>query len=114
MKKLVTLVAAAAALTFVSGTAVAGPVYLWGMNAKGKSVKAGKYGTYTRVYTAPQLKKRRASVRKAYSMKTMLCGKEYMLSKRQAAFMAAHKKAKHMVVVRERVRKGKYKKLCDA
>jgi hypothetical protein len=114
MKKLVTLVAAAAAFTFVSGAAVAGPVYLWGMNAKGKSVKAGKYGRYTRLYTAADLKKRRASVRRAYRHKVMLCGKAYMLSKRQQSFMAAHRKAKHMVVVRERVRKGKYTKLCDA
>jgi opacity protein-like surface antigen len=114
MKKFATLVAAAAALTFVSGAAVAGPVYLWGMNAKGKTVKAGKYGRYTRLYTAAQLKKRKASIRKAYSHKTMLCGKAYMLSKRQQSFMAAHRKAKHMVVVRERVGRGKYKKLCDA
>ncbi len=114
MKKFAILVAAAAAFAFVSGTAVAGPVYLWGMNAKGKSAKAGKYGTYTRVYSPAELKKRKASIRKAYGQKVMLCGKEYMLSKRQQAFMAAHKKAKHMVVVRERVRKGRYTKLCDA
>ena len=114
MKKIATLVAAAAAFTFVSSAAVAGPVYLWGMNAKGKSVKAGKHGISTRVYTSAEMKKRKASIRKTYSMQVSLCGKEYMLSKRQQAFMAAHKKAKHMVVVRERVRKGKYTKLCDA
>lgn len=114
MKKIATLIAAAAAFTFVSSAAVAGPVYLWGMTAKGKSAKAGKYGTYTRVYTPAEMKKRKASTRKAYSQSVTLCGKPYMLSKRQQAFLAAHKKAKHMVVVRERVRKGKYTKLCDA
>ena len=114
MKTFATLVAAAAAMTFVASTAAAGPVYLWGMNAKGKTVKAGKYGGYTRVYTETELKKLKAATRKQFSQKTALCGKDYMLSKRQAAFVAAHKKAKHMVVVRERVAKGKYKKMCDA
>lgn len=114
MKKIATLVAAAAAFTIVSGTATAGPVYLWGMNAKGKTVKAGRYGRYTRVYTAADLKKRKASARRLYRHKVALCGKDYMLSKRQQSFIAAHHKARHMVVVRERVGRGKYKKLCDA
>lgn len=114
MKKIVMIAAIAAAMTLVPSLASAGPTYLWGQNAKGKTVKAGKYGGYTRIYTPAQHKKLKKSSQKRYSQKATFCGKAFMVSKAQKNFIAAHKKAKHVVIVRERVAKGKYKKHCDA
>lgn len=114
MKKIVMIAALAAAVTLVPSLASAGQMYLWGKNAKGKTVKAGKYGGYTRIYTPAQHKKMKKSAQKRYSEKVTFCGKPFMVSKAQQRFVVAHKKAKHTVIVRERVAKGKYKKHCDA
>ena len=114
MKSFVTIVAVAAAMSFGASQAMAGPMYLWGQNAKGKTVKAGKYGGYTRIYTPAEHKRLKKSTQKRYGEKASYCGKEFMVSKAQMQFIEAHKKAKHMVVVRERIARGKYKKHCDA
>lgn len=114
MKKIVMIAAFAAAASLVSSPALAGPTYLWGQNAKGKTAKAGKYGGYTRIYTPAEHAKLKKSAKKRYSQKAQYCGKPFMVSKAQLRFIAAHKKAKHAVVVRERIAKGKYKKHCNA
>ena len=114
MKTFAAIVAIAAAVSFVSTQAMAGPTYLWGQNAKGKTVKAGKYGGYTRIYSPAEHKKLKKALKKRYSQKASYCGKSFMVSKAQLRFVQAHAKAKHVVVVRERIAKGKYKKLCKA
>jgi hypothetical protein len=113
MKKTAILVAAAAAFTLVSVPAMAGPVYLWGMTAKGKTAKAGSYSRTTRVYTPGEHAKLKASAKKRFGTKMSFCEKEYMTSKVQARWLKAHKKAKHTIVLRERVAKGKYTTICD-
>lgn len=112
MKKLGLAVACAAAFLVVSGPAMAGQVYLYGLSAKGKSVKAGKYSRSTRVFRADNAAKMKASTRKRYAGRVTYCGKEYMVSKVQQRWIAAHSKAKHQIVVRENVSKGKWKTLC--
>jgi len=117
MKKLTLCLAAAAAVAFVSSSALsssahAGPVYLWGTTSKGKLAKAGKYSKTTRVYRASEHKKLKASAKKRYNQKADYCGAEFMVSSTQKRWMAAHTKAKHTIRVRERIAKGKYKTLC--
>ena len=111
MKKLGICLAAAAALMFVSSQAIAGPLRLVATNAKGKMVKAGKYGRWTRVYRASEVKKFKAKSRKRYSVKASYCKTSVMLRTVQRRWVAAHKKAKHKIVMQER--KGKrYKAIC--
>ena len=111
MKKLGVCLAAAAALMFVSSQAMAGPLRLVATNAKGKLAKAGKYGRWTRVYRASDVKKFKAKSRKRYSVKASYCKKNLMLRPIQKRWIAAHKKAKHRVRLQER--KGKrYRSIC--
>lgn len=113
MNKVAILAAAAVALAFVSGTAVAGPVGLYAYDAKGKLAKAGKYGRWTRIYKPADVKKLKAKTQKKYAVKKTFCGKPFQTRKVHERWIAAHKKAKHKVVLRERVAKGKMKKVCD-
>lgn len=114
MKKLGLAVATAAAFLVVSGPAMAGNVYLYGLTAKGKAVKAGKYRRATRVYRAANSSKMKASTRKKFANKVRYCGQDYMVSNVQKRWIAAHTKAKHRIVVRERVSKGKFKTICKS
>ncbi len=111
MKKLGVCLAAAAALMFVSSQAIAGPLRLVATNAKGKMAKAGKYGKWTRIYRSGEIKKFKAKSRKRYSVKASYCKQNLMLRTVQRRWVAAHKKAKHKIVMQER--KGKrYKAVC--
>ena len=112
MKKMGLAVATAAAFLMVSGPAMAGNVYLYGLTAKGKTAKARGYSRSTRVYRAANASKMKASTRKKYAGRATYCGQAYMISKVQQRWIAAHTKAKHQIVVRERISKGKYKTIC--
>ncbi len=112
MKKLATVIAAAAALTVISGVAWAAPAQLRAFDAKGKLVKAGKFSKTTRVYRAADLKRLKPKTRKRYKHKRTLCKKVFMLRSTQVRWLAAHKKAKHKIVLRQRVAKRKFKNLC--
>lgn len=112
MKKLGIALAAGAAVVFLSTASFAGPLQLVATNAKGKQIKAGKYGRWTRVYRDADLKRLKAATRKQYRVKATLCGQSVMLRTIQQRWIAAHRKAKHKVVLRERIAKGKYKEHC--
>lgn len=113
MKKLGVALAAGMAVIFVSTSAMAGSLQFVATSAKGKRVKAGKYGTWTRVYRNTDLKRLKASTRRSYSVKANYCGKDLMLRKTQARWIAAHKKLRHKIVLRERLANRKYKVLCN-
>eukprot|EP01026_Neomeris_dumetosa_P021246 TRINITY_DN18626_c1_g1_i1.p5 TRINITY_DN18626_c1_g1~~TRINITY_DN18626_c1_g1_i1.p5 ORF type:complete len:115 (-),score=6.92 TRINITY_DN18626_c1_g1_i1:57-401(-) len=109
----IAVIVGAGALALAAGTANAGPVGIYAYNAKGKTAKAGKYTRWTRIYKPVQFAKLRAKTKKQYAGKMTLCQKPYHVRAVHKRWLAAHKKAKHTIVVRERVAKGKYKKLCD-
>jgi len=113
MTKFATLLAAAAAFSLVSGAAMAGPVYLWGTNAKGQTAKAGGYSRTTRIYTPAEHARLGAAAKKRFGSKISLCEKDYMISTTQRRWIAAHRKAKHKVGLREQVGKGRYETRCD-
>ena len=107
------IVAAASAAFLVSaGTAEAGSVALYAYTSKGKLAKAGKYSRWTRVYRATELKRLKTKTRKNYSVKMTFCKKPYFTRTVHKRWLAAHRKAKHRIVLRERVAKGKMKRLC--
>lgn len=113
MNRFATLLAATAALSLVSGAAAAGPVYLWGTNAKGQSAKAGGYSKTTRIYTPAEHARLSAAAKKRFGNRISLCEKEYMISATQRRWIAAHKKSKHKVVLRERVGKNRFETRCE-
>jgi hypothetical protein len=110
--RIVVVIAAAAAVLAAAGTAEAGSVALYAYNAKGKLAKAGKYGRWTRVYRAADHAKLKAKTRKHYSKKMTFCEKPYYLRSVQQRWLAAHRKAKHQIVLRERVSKKKTRRVC--
>jgi len=108
----VVVIAAAAAMLAAAGTAKAGSVALYAYNAKGKLAKAGKYSRWTRVYRQADRAKLKAKTRKNYTVKMTFCEKPYYLRSVQQRWLAAHRKAKHRIVLRERVAKGRTKQIC--
>ena len=113
MKKLGVCCAAAVAAMFVSTHVLAGPLQLVATDAKGKQAKAGKYSKWTRVYRAGDLRRLKKSTRSRYSVKATLCKTNVVLRPGQQRWIAAHRKAKHKIVLRERKGKSKrYQALC--
>jgi hypothetical protein len=110
--RIVVVIAAAAAVFAAAGTAEAGSVALYAYNAKGKLTKAGKYSRWTRVYREADRAKLKAKTRKSYGTKMTFCDKPYYVRKVHQRWLAAHRKAKHRIVLRERVSKKRTKQLC--
>ena len=110
--RIVVVIAAAAAVLAAAGTAEAGSLALYAYNAKGKLAKAGKYGRWTRVYAPGAHAKLKAKTRKNYGVKMTFCEKPYYLRSAQKRWLAAHRKAKHRIVLRERVSKRKTRQVC--
>lgn len=111
MRTFVILAAAAAILT-AAGTAQAGSVALYAYSDKGKLTKAGKFSRWTRIYRPADHAKLKAKTRKRYSVKMTLCAKPYYLRTFQRRWLDAHRKAKHRIVLRERITKRKARQLC--
>jgi len=109
----VVVIAAAAAMLAVAGTAQAGSMGLYAYNAKGKPAKAGKYGTWTRVYSEADHGKLKAKTRKSYTQKMTFCEKPFFVRGVHKQWIAAHRKAKHRIVLRETVGKNKTKRVCQ-
>jgi hypothetical protein len=108
----VVVIAAAAAMLAAAGTAEAGSVGLYAYNAKGKVSKAGKYSAWTRIYSEADHAKLGPKARKNYDVKMTFCEKPYYVRNIHQRWLAAHHKAKHRIVLRERVSKRKTKQLC--
>ncbi|HUT51470.1 MAG TPA: hypothetical protein VM325_19250 [Alphaproteobacteria bacterium] len=108
----VVVIAAAAAMLAAAGTANAGSVALYAYNAKGKLAKAGKFSSWTRVYRPADHAKLKAKTRGNYKVQMTFCEKPYHLRTLQQRWLAAHRKVKHRIVLRERVAKGRTKQVC--
>jgi len=111
MRTVVVIVAAAAVLA-AAQTAQAGSVALYAYNAKGKLTKVGKFSKTTRIYSPADHAKLKMKTRKNYSHKVTFCEKPYLLRTAQRRWIAAHRKAKHRIVLRERIAKNKTRQVC--
>ena len=99
--------------------AVVGNTYLTAYSrTKGTQAKAGKYGTQILLRT----KSRNSTTRttksgkkvkvSAYQEKVTFCKRTYYTTKRGKSWIAAHRRAKHVLVVRYHQAKGKYRNVC--
>ena len=121
MKKILPLVLVAFAFVAQDAAAVVGNTYLTAYSrTKGIQVKAGKYGTQILLRTKTQ----RATTRTtksgkkirigAYNEKVTFCKRTYYTTKRGKSWVAAHRRARHVLVVRRHVAKGKYRAICGS
>ena len=109
----VVVIAAAAAMLAAAGTAQAESMALYAYNAKGKVSKAGKFSGWTRIYSEAAHGKLKAKTRKSYTQKMTFCDKPFYVRGVHKQWIAAHRKAKHRIVLRERVSKGKSRRICQ-
>ena len=102
--------------------AAVGKTYLTAYDkAKGSQASAGRYGRQIRLNAAPSAAPDKTSAKTSakgkrragrYTQKVALCGTAYYTTKRGVAWIAAHRKAGHELVVRKHVGKRKYSILC--
>ncbi len=101
-----------AAIAFAS-TALAEPVTdLWALDDKGEPAGLKGFPSKVRVYSAEEHKSLNAGLQKTYSQRKVFCNQEYMLSTAQVRWLVTHGKAKHRIVLRERLPKGKHRNVC--
>jgi hypothetical protein len=118
MKRLVFALAASILVFTAAGAqAVVGNIYLTAYDgAKGGQVSAGKFGRQVLLATAParagDVKAAKAKRTLRYDEKVALCGTTYYTTKRGLAWVDAHRKAGHVLVVRKHVAARKYDVLC--
>lgn len=82
---------------------------------KGVQAKAGKFGTEMLLKTKRETQKSRKSknrVGAAYNQEIQLCKRTYYTTPRGKRWLAAHRRAKHVLLVRRHVAKGKYRVIC--
>ena len=109
--KLLILAIAAAAISFAA--APAGAVTdLWALDDNGESAKLKGFASKVRVYTLEEYNGLNAGLQKTYSQRKVFCNQEFMLSTAQARWLVVHTKAKHRIVLRERLREGKHRNVC--
>lgn len=137
MKRILILCLSLAVFGGGQAHAVVGKTYLTAYDkTKGSQAKAGKYGKQILLRTsATKAAKKTETDAKAKTAKTntaktntaktkkglptlsydqsvRYCGKTYYVTKRGKAWIAAHKRAKHTLVVRRHAAKGKYTVVC--
>lgn len=119
MRKIIPLVLLAIVFVAQDAAAVVGNTYLTAYSrSKGIQASAGKYGTQILLRTTTQ--KGRTGTTKngkkvryaAYSQRVTFCKRTYYTTKRGKSWIAAHRRARHVLVVRRHVAKGKYRNIC--
>ena len=111
MIKLLAIAIIAAAITLVSDPAAA-VSDLWALDEKGESARLKGFASKVRVYSAEEHKVLNAGLAKTYSQRKVFCNQEFMLSTAQVRWLVTHTKAKHRIVLRERLPKGKHRNVC--
>jgi hypothetical protein len=82
--------------------------------AKEQTKKAKTYGPSRRAYTTAEYRRVKAGTKKLYSQKISRCNTTYYVTKSTVAWIRAHQRARHNIVVRRWVAKGKYRTVCGA
>ena len=111
----------AVGLSAQNAAAEVGKTYLTAYSkSKGTQAKAGKYGPQITLKTKSQRDATRTTKdgKKAstggYDQKVTFCKRTYYVTKRGKSWIAAHRRAKHQLVVRRHVAKGKYRSICGS
>lgn len=111
MLKLLTIALIAAAITLVAEPASA-VSDLWALDEKGEPAPMRGFASKVRVYSAEEHKTLNAGLQKTYSQPRVFCNQEFMLSTAQVRWLVTHGKAKHRIVLRDRLPKGKHHNVC--
>ncbi len=119
IKRVLPVALIVAAVGAPEARAEVGKTYLTAYSrSKGTQVKAGKYGTQILLRTKSQNSTTRTtkSGKKvpvaAYKEKVTFCKRTYYTTERGKRWIAAHRRAKHVLVVRYHQAKGKYRPIC--
>ena len=132
MSKWILAIAAALVLCASQSVAKVGGTYLTAYDkTKGSQAKAAKYGRQIRLRLPSEVAKMNARRKTAkttkgtkkskkaskmpphsYTQKVSYCGKPYYTTKRGKRWIAAHMKARHVLLVRYHQAKRKYKVVC--
>jgi hypothetical protein len=132
MSKWILAIAAIVVLSTNQSMARVGGTYLTAYDkTKGSQAKAAKFGTQIRLRLPSEVAKMKARRKTAKSTKTKtksktarkmpphsyteqvrFCGKPYYTTKRGKRWIAAHTKARHVLLVRYHQAKRKYKIVC--
>ena len=123
MGKWILAVMAAVVLSAGPSMAAVGKTYLTAYDkTKGSQAKAAKFGTQIRLKLPSEIPKAKASkaAKKAksrmlpnsYTVQVRYFGKPYYTTKRGKRWIAAHTKARHVLLVRHHLARGKYKIVC--
>lgn len=92
-----------------------GKLYLTAYGKNGSQAKAGKFGKQITLRTAKADTKKKTSSKlpiQGHTERISLCSKTYYTTKRGKSWVAAHRRARHTLVVRKWVSKGKYSAVC--
>jgi hypothetical protein len=111
MIKLLVIAIAATAIAFAAEPAGA-VTDLWALTDNGESAKLRGFASKVRVYSLEEHKNLNAGLQKTYSQRKVFCNQEFMLSTAQVRWVVTHMKAKHRIVLRERLREGKHRNVC--
>jgi len=134
MTKWILAIVAAVVLSASPSMAVVGKTYLTAYDkAKGSQAKAAKYGRQIRLKLPSEISKSRPQAKttkaakgakkakskaarkmppNSYTEQVRYCGKPYYTTKRGKRWIAAHTKARHVLLVRVHQAKRKYKIVC--
>jgi len=92
-----------------------GKLYLTAYGKNGSQAKAGKFGKQITLRTVKADTKKKTSSKlpiQGHTERISLCSKTYYTTKRGKSWVAAHRRARHSLVVRKWVSKGKYSAVC--
>lgn len=112
MIKLIAIALATTAIALGSTGAAEAVTDLWALDDKGESARLKGFPSKVRVYSAEEFKSLNAGLQKTYSQRKVFCNQEFMLSTAQVRWLVTHGKAKHRIVLRERLPKGQHRNVC--
>ena len=112
MIKLIAIILAAATIAFSVSHRAEAVTDLWAVDENGEPARLKGFPTKTRVYSADEHKALNAGLQKTYSQKKVFCNQELMLSTAQVRWLVTHGKARHRIVLRERLTKSQHRNVC--
>ncbi len=112
MIKLLAILIAATSIAFATSGPAQAVTDLWALNDKGEPAHLRGFASKVRVYSAEEHKSLNAGLQRTYSQRKVFCNQEFMLSTAQVRWLITHSKAKHRIVLRQRLPKGKFRNVC--
>ncbi len=112
MIKLIAIAVSATMIALATSHAAEAVTDLWALTDNGEQARLKGFPSKVRVYSAEEHKALNAGLQKTYSQRKVFCNQEYMLSTAQVRWIVTHGKAKHRIVLRERLPKGQHRNVC--